>query len=116
MDSILPPGFSPETAGAKSGQKPGRRRMTVVAGTQSYDIMEFWGDGFSVARDGPEPDRGFVDVFDGARHILHCLAYKTGESDKASIYAFKIGQDAAMRQPQDYARAADAPIALIEKH
>jgi hypothetical protein len=88
--------------------------MTVVAGSRSFEIKEFWGDGFSLPRGGPEPDRGFVDVFDGARHILHCLAYKTGESDGASIYAFKIGQDPAMRQPQDFARDPDRPVALIE--
>ncbi len=89
--------------------------MTVVAGTRTFEIMEFWGNGFSVARGGPEPDRGFVDVFDGSRHVLHCLAYKTGVSEQASIYALKLAQDPEMRQPQDYARDADAPIALIEK-
>lgn len=89
--------------------------MTVVAGSRSYDVKEFWGGGFSVARGGPEPDRGFVDVFDGARHILHCLAYKTDVSEDAVIYALKIGQDPEMRQPQDYAGAVQRPIALIEK-
>lgn len=86
-----------------------------MAGARSFEIKEFWGDGFSVPRGGAEPDRGFVDVFDGTRHVLHCLAYKTGVSAEASIYAIKIAQDPRRHQPQDYAGAADRPVALIEK-
>jgi len=114
VDSILPEGFVPETTGTKSG-KASRRRLAVVAGARRYEISDFWGDGFSLPPGAPEPNRGFVDVFDGSRHVLHCLAYKIGESGDGSVYAFKIGQDPERGQPHDYAGDPDRPIALIGK-
>ncbi|MSU88223.1 hypothetical protein GE300_01160 [Rhodobacteraceae bacterium 2CG4] len=87
--------------------------MRLRAGGDEIDVVEIWQGGFSIKADAPRFRRGFVDVYDGSRHLFHGLAYPTGESGALRTFAFKTRQVAGDEPPRDYERGADAPVALI---
>jgi len=94
--------------------KPKRKqRLRIQSGTRTIDIVNAWDGGFALSRSGPQPKRGVVDLFNGARHIRHGLVYQTGATEELVLYTFKLAQDPRMAQPADFERAPDGPVALI---
>ena len=90
-----------------------RPRLRLKSAGRTIDVVEAWADGFSIDSNGPQPQRGIVDLFDGARHIRHGLIYQTGADEAHVTFAFKSAHDPRMAQPCDFARAEDGPVALI---
>ena len=112
MDTVLPDGMRPAEHPLKR-TRARINRLRLRAGAASIDVVEAWKDGFALARKGPQPRRGFVDLFDGARHLFHGLVYQTGETPDKTIYAFKVTRKAGLSQPLDFAADPTAPVALI---
>ena len=57
--------------------------------------------------------RGFVDLYDGARHLYQCLIVASEEDGGQMRYEFKRSTEARDAAPLDFARDEDAPVALI---
>lgn len=116
MEYHLPEGLREAAPQHRSDEKtPKKQRLRVKSAGREIDVVEAWADGFSIRNSGPQPGRGIVDLFDGARHIRHGLIYQTGTVGDRRIYAFKTARDPRMVQPADFARAADGPVALIPR-
>lgn len=86
--------------GSAARKRP--RKLTLRAGDQEIEVIDIWRDGFAILRDGPRPQRGFVDLFDGNRHLCHALAYPTRDDHDRRIFAFKTSQPGSAEQPRDY--------------
>ncbi|MEM8788343.1 MAG: hypothetical protein AAGE76_08770 [Pseudomonadota bacterium] len=78
-------------------------------------MAKLWPGGFSVDRDQPQLMRGFIDLFDGARHIRHGLVYQIGQDAAYVSYAFKTTRDPRLAQPADFARAPAVPVGLLPR-
>ncbi len=91
------------------------QRMRIVADGVSYRVLRAWTGGISVAAADAPPQRGLVELYDGQRHLAHCLIMASGEEDGEILFDFKQRSDASGEQPLDFVRAPDAPVALIEK-
>nr|WP_309503163.1 hypothetical protein [uncultured Roseovarius sp.] len=91
------------------------QRLRIVADDTSYRVRRIWADGFSVAADDAPPPRGLVELYDGPRHLAHCLIMASGAEDGEIFFDFKQRSDVSGGQPLDFVRAPDAPVALIEK-
>ncbi|QIE46939.1 hypothetical protein G5B38_16215 [Pseudohalocynthiibacter aestuariivivens] len=91
------------------------QRLRVVADEVSYRVLRTWPGGFSIAAADAPPQRGLVELYDGPRHLAHCLIFASGEEAGEILFDFKQRSDVSGEQPLDFVRAPDAPVALITK-
>lgn len=90
-------------------------RLTVRAGEQTFRILRSWHDGFALDAEEAPHLRGLVDMFDGTRHLSRCLIVASGEESGELQFEYKRMTEAADKQPLDFYRAPDAPVALLGK-
>ncbi|MEM9779696.1 MAG: hypothetical protein AAF813_07240 [Pseudomonadota bacterium] len=111
----MPSGMGTEKHPNNRPKRVVRERLRLRSGPRVIDVLEAWADGFAILREGPQPDRGFVDMFDGEHHIRHGLVFQTGIDGDRALYTFKLAQDPRMAQPADFERAKDGPAALLTR-
>lgn len=92
-----------------------KNRLRVHDGESEFPVIKIWETGFSMPL-GKAPNlRGFVDLFDGSRHLLQCLVIRSEPEGDRMIYEFKRRTVVLDQAPKDYVEDANAPVALIEK-
>lgn len=90
-----------------------RNRLRLHVGERIFTIRRFWDTGLAVdVLDAPHL-RGFVDIYDGARHLSQCLIVASEEEAGEMIYEIKFRTAAADAAPLDYEKNTTAPVALI---
>ena len=95
----------------KDAQK--KNRLRVHTGEDVLPILKVWENGFSMdAEDAPHL-RGFVDLYDGARHLQQCLVIHSEIEAGVMNYEFKRHTVVSDEPPKDYEVDANAPVALI---
>lgn len=88
-------------------------RLNVRTEGRTFRILRTWDDGFSLdAQEAPQL-RGLVDMFDGTRHLSRCLIVASAEEGDEIEFEYKRTTEAADRQPLDFYRRPDAPVALL---
>lgn len=111
--------FSPEVmAGlqkAKMDDAIKKNRLRVQVGDDTYPILELWDGGFSVLAESTPNLRGFVDLFDSAKHLMQCLIIRSEVDENIVSYEFKRSTAAVDTPPKDFAVDENAPVALLEK-
>lgn len=111
--------LSPDIAAAlKAAHKAGKRqskRLRVQIGERQYPVLKLWDKGFELESAPDSKLRGFVDIFDGTIHLMHGLVVAHQDQGEAVQYEFKRVSPAQDKPPLDYAREAEAPVALIGK-
>lgn len=100
-----------EQARKKALRKASRLRVNV--GDSVVPILRFSETEFVVDMDNAPSLRGFVDIYDGARHLYQALILASREDGDQMVYEFKRVTAASDRAALDYERADDAPVALI---
>ena len=89
------------------------RRLCVHVGDAVYPIKQLWNDSFAIDADIAPKLRGFVDLYDGPRHVSQCLIMTSREDDGERVYDFKWSTEVADAPAVDYVRNENAPIALL---
>lgn len=90
-------------------------RLCIHDGEDIHRITRLWDRGFTLdAKDAP-PLRGFVDIYDGSRHLYQCLIVASYDQDGERVYDFKWSTAVAGGPALDFVRADDAPVALIPR-
>lgn len=92
-----------------------RSRLRVKAGDQTFTILRHWEKGFALDAENAPHLRGFVDLYDGSRHMAQCLIVASAEEAGEMVYEFKRSTAAVDRPALDYDRDENAPVALIER-
>ena len=92
-----------------------KNRLRVHDGKAEYAVLKIWEDGFSMVGDNLPHLRGFVDLFDGSRHLLQCLVIHSEPDGEVMNFEYKRRTVATDSAPKDYVVDANAPVALIEK-
>lgn len=103
-------------AGLRSAQKSALKkssRLRVSAGEDTYPVTTMKNGGFSVLIEDAPKLRGFVDLYDGTRHLSQCLIIASEEIGGQMHYEYKRETAAAGQPPADYYREANAPIGYI---
>ncbi|PIE14946.1 MAG: hypothetical protein CSA68_08260 [Rhodobacterales bacterium] len=103
--------------GLKKARRQGLRRknrLRVHTGDEVFPVLRFWETGFALDLENAPHLRGFVDIFDGGKHLYQCLVVASEENQDEMIYEFKRSTVAKDKAPLDFARDANAPVALIE--
>lgn len=112
MDVHFPEGMSFKP---NRNKRKRNHRLHLQDGDQTIRINEMWNDGFTTPEDVALPQHGFVDVFDGPRHLFHALIVQTGAEEGERYFEFKISRDATLGMPRDFSDDGQAPVALISQ-
>jgi hypothetical protein len=94
-------------AGDRTDEAARLHRLRVRAGKAWYPVLQRWPNGFSVATDTAPEMRGFVDLYDGDRHLCRCLVFATDESAGEVRFEFKRQTVPLDRPPADFATDDD---------
>lgn len=115
MSEYLPEAVRKGLEDARRAEQRRKSRMKVRAGGHDFTILRFWDKGFALdAEDAPKL-RGFVDLFDGGRHIYQALIVTSSEELGERVFEFKRATPVADRPPADFEVDVNAPAALIPK-
>ncbi len=110
MDVHFPEGmtFTPNRNNRKR-----KHRLHLQDGDLVIRINEMWEGGFTIPADTELPQHGFVELFDGPRHLARALVMQTGIHEEERYFEFKISQDATLGVPRDFSDDGQAPVAAI---
>ena len=89
-------------------------RLCVHDGDNVFRVLRLWDGGFAVSADAP-PMRGFVDLYDGPKHLYQCLVFASREEGDERIFDFKWNTRVADAAPVDYPRTEDPLPGLITR-
>lgn len=103
-----------DLAAARAKPRNRKNRMRVHAGDKVFPVIDNWKGGFAVARDDCPLLRGFVELYDGARHVASCLVICAQDDGDLRRYEYKRVTPAQDDNPKDFAEDPFAPSALIE--
>jgi hypothetical protein len=90
-----------------------KSRLRLHTDDDIYPVLRFWDGGFALDAAGAPHLRGIVDIYDGSRHLSHCLVIASEESGGEMIYEFKRQTAVSDKAPLDFCRDESAPVALI---
>lgn len=93
-----------------------RSRLRVHVGEQVYPVLRFWETGFALERENAPHLRGFVDLYDGSRHLYQCLIVASEDEGDEVVVEFKRFTAAVDRAPLDFVRDENAPVALLGRN
>ncbi|MEM7439897.1 MAG: hypothetical protein AAF393_09880 [Pseudomonadota bacterium] len=91
------------------------KRLRVLMNGEVYPVLRSWDNGFAVSAQDTPFLRGTVEMLDGSRVLHECLIVCSEQDGPEIRYEVKRRQSAVDERPLDFVRAADAPVALLEK-
>ncbi len=98
--------------GIEAARKRAQRkssRLSVHVGDTIVPILRLWEEGFSVDATRATRLRGFVDLYDGPRHISRALIVAASEDSGEMTYEFKRETMIGRPPIRDYADERSAP-------
>ena len=115
MSSYLPEAVRKGLEDARRTLQRRSSRLCVHQDEEVHRIIRLWEGGFALeARDAPHL-RGFVDIYDGSRHLYQCLIVASYEQTGERVYDFKWSTAVASGPALDFERADTTPVALIPR-
>lgn len=115
MDEFLPETMRDAIHAARTAKLKAKSRLRVLSDGQTYPVLRSWDRGFALDASDTPHLRGLVDLYDGTRHLIHCLIVASSEEAGEMRYEFKRRTRANTTPPLDYIRPDTAPVALIER-
>jgi hypothetical protein len=113
MSSFLPKSVRDELAAAQKSARRRRATRVVHVCDEAFPILDMTENGFAVdAADAPRL-RGFIDIYDGARHLYQALIVASEQQGDLMRYEFKRNTAAATTAPVDFETLPDRPVALL---
>ncbi len=90
-----------------------RNRLRLHVGDDVYPLLKLTDDGFEMEHDAAPHLRGFVDIYDGARHLATCLVIHSEPEGNIMRYEYKRHTNVADGPAKDFVVDESAPIALL---
>ncbi len=113
MSEYLPEAVRKGLEEARKASLRRSSRLCVHDGDQVYRILRLWDGGFAIDADDAPKLRGFVEIYDGAKHLYQCLVVSSREEEGERVFEFKWSTAVADRPALDFEQTRDAPVALI---
>lgn len=102
-----------DLAAARKARRNRRSRLLVKAGDQSVPVVRIGRSSLSVEREDAPRLRGFVDIFEGQRHLYQALIVAAAEEGELMTYEFKRNTRADGRAPVDFPIDEDRPAGYL---
>lgn len=90
-----------------------KNRLRLQVADEVYPILSLSDSGFEIEQDVAPHLRGFVDIYDGAKHLVSCLIIQSELDGDILRYEYKRHTDVSLGPAKDFVVAEDAPIALL---
>ncbi|PYE84269.1 hypothetical protein [Pseudoroseicyclus aestuarii] len=113
MSDILPDAVREGLEQARLKALRRSSRLSIQDGTRVLPVLRLWDGGFSVAAGAEVLPRGFVDLYDGPRHLYQCLVVASQVEGAERVYDFKWNAPVTGAPAADYVRDEARPEALI---
>jgi hypothetical protein len=115
MSEFLPQDVRAGLEEARKSRLGRKSRLRVTAGDETFHILRFWEDGFSLDADMATHLRGLVDIYDGSRHLYQSLIVASEVEGGELICVMKRSTAALDRAPLDFVRDDTAPVGLLPR-
>jgi hypothetical protein len=124
MSDLLPDDFLPDAVrqGLEAARQASLRRsnrLCIHVGDSVHRVLRLWDGGFALAASDAAPPRGYVDLYDGPRHLASCLVVALPDEEPGGDpgierrYEFKVHIPVADRPAADFEQPDQVPAALI---
>ena len=113
MSTFLSDDIRASLMAAQKAMMKNASRLRVLAGNAVYPVIHQWDGGFSVLSEDAPKLRGFVDLYDGTRHLAQCLIVASEEDGDQVRYEFKRATPAQDHAPVDFIRDDHAPAGYL---
>jgi len=90
-----------------------KNRLRLHVGEDVHPVLRLWDGGFSMDASSPSNLRGFVDIYDGSKHLYQCLIVCSSLENSERIYEFKRQTAVVDAPPKDYFVDPETPVALL---
>ncbi len=103
-------------AGMRRAEDNARRkenRLRIKIGEETYPILRSWSGGFSLPVEQAPNLRGFVDLYDGAKHLSQCLIVYSKVESGEMICEYKRHTAVGKAMPVDFVEDQNKPVALL---
>ena len=111
----LPEDIAQGLAAARARDQRRGSRLCLHVNGEIYPLRRLWETGFAMDAARAPVLRGLVDLYDGPRHISHCLIIASGIDGDERIFEFKRETMAGATRIADYVADAEAPAALLPR-
>ncbi len=102
--------------GLERARKQARRkknRLRLHVGDEVFPLLRLTEDGFEMEGGAAPHLRGFVDIYDGARHLATCLIIHSEAEGEIMRYEYKRHTNVADGPAKDFVVDENAPVALL---
>lgn len=116
MTEDLPEAVRQGLEAARAAALKRSNRLCIHDGGAVHRVLRLWENGFALAASDAPPLRGYVDLYDGPRHLSSCLIVASEDGEHGErCYEFKVRTHVTDRPPADFERSETAPAALIPR-
>lgn len=88
-------------------------RLRIHTDDKIYPVLRSWPGGFSLKIEDAPNLRGFIDFYDGSRHLAKCLIIYSAREGAEMIYEYKWHTSVGDPKPVDFVIDPEAPVALL---
>lgn len=113
MDAFLSKEVLQGLARARKQAQRKKNRLRLHVEDEVYPLLRVSDNGFEMEADIAPHLRGFVDIYDGARHLSNCLVIHSAVDGNVMRYEFKRNTSVADGPAKDFALDENAPVALL---
>lgn len=113
MSEFLPKEVRDALAAAQRAERTSKRHLWVHTDGGKHRAMRIWNTGFSMDRTKCPALRGYVDLYEGSRHLGHCLIVTNRDEGDVRVFEFKRVTSPSDSAPVDFVRPDFAPVALL---
>ncbi|EYD72993.1 hypothetical protein [Limimaricola hongkongensis] len=90
-------------------------RLCVHDGDDVHPVLRMWDTGFALAAKDAPILHGFVDLYDGPRHLYQCLVMTSRVEEGERVYEFKRHSRVADSAPVDFERSEAEPALRLPR-
>ena len=115
MYTFLPEAVRKGLEDARKAALRRKDRLSVRDGDATHRIRRLWDGGFALDLNGSDKLRGYVDIYDGPKHLYQCLVVSAVADDEERVFEFKWLTPVADRPAADFVYPDFVPAGLLEK-
>ncbi|MBB3711172.1 hypothetical protein FHS00_000734 [Limimaricola variabilis] len=90
-------------------------RLCVHDGEEVHPVLRMWETGFALAAKDAPILHGFVDLYDGPRHLYQCLVMTSRVEEGERVYEFKRHSRVSEKPPVDFEREEAEPALRLPR-
>ncbi len=97
----------------KADRARAARRLRVETGDAWYPVRRHWRGGFALSRAHGNRLRGYVDLYEGPRHVMRCLILAARDAGEEIEFEVQEVNPVAAGPAADHVRAVPQPAGLL---